>query len=72
MELHLIFFLGLILIAGAAISGLALGWKNPALLGKFNLFILLAAILISIAAVKTAATGGMIRHDEINKGIQNR
>jgi hypothetical protein len=62
------FFLGLMLTAGAAIVCLLVK-KNEQLLKKFTICLFIAAIAISFLAVKTALTGGAIRHPEIkNEG----
>ena len=64
-EMAMFFFIGLMLIAGAGIAALLTSWKDAGKLWKFNLFILIAAALISISAIRTAEKGGEIRHREI-------
>jgi predicted membrane channel-forming protein YqfA (hemolysin III family) len=67
----LFFFLGLMMIAGASIIGLYLSKTKEKLLKPFNLYIFIAAILISLLAIKTASTGGAIRHTEIKTSLSN-
>lgn len=61
----LFFFLGLMIVAGVALIGLYVTKTKERMLKKFNLYLFIAAVLISILAVKTGITGGAIRHSEI-------
>jgi len=68
----LLFFIGLMIIAGASVIGLYITNKKKSLLKKFNLYLLTAAILLSILAFKTGSTGGEIRHSEIKQGLYKK
>jgi uncharacterized membrane protein len=71
-NMALIFFIGLMLTAGVAIIGLYTSKTKETLLKKFNIYLLIASILLSIFAVKTGTTGGNIRHTEIKNGYFNK
>jgi len=63
-----VFFYGLL---ANGILGLGTLWfsrKNPGLMKKLNLVMLVVALAFSILAFKTGATGGTIRHPEIEQG----
>ena len=64
----LLFFIGLMITSALSIVGLYVTKTREKLLGRFNLILLIAAILLSILAVNTGSTGGTIRHTEIKQG----
>ena len=64
-NMALFFFLSLMIITGAASIILYLTKSDDSLLPNFCLYILIAAILVSMLAVETGITGGRIRHTEI-------
>jgi len=64
----LFFFIGLMVTSALSMVGLYMTKTRKNLLGRFNLVLLIAAILLSFFAVKTGSTGGSIRHTEINQG----
>jgi len=63
----LLFFIGLMITSAFSIVGLYLTKTRKKFLKQFNLYLLIAAILLSILAVKTGSTGGAIRHTEITR-----
>jgi uncharacterized membrane protein len=65
----LLFFIGLMIMTAGAFAGLYLSKTKEALLKKFNLYLLFAAILVAFLAVRTGSTGGEIRHPEVRQGI---
>ena len=64
----LLFFIGLLLIGGAALIGLFITRSKELILKKFNLYLLIVAFILSILAFKTGTTGGVIKHVEIKQG----
>lgn len=64
----LLFFIGLMVTTALSMVGLYMTKTKVNLLGRFNLILLIAAILLSFFAVKTGSTGGAIRHTEIKQG----
>ena len=68
-HIALFFFIGLLIISCVALIGLYLTKTKAHLLKKFNQYLLIAAILISLLAVKTGFSGGEIRHSEMKDGI---
>ena len=76
IEIHehiaLLFFIGLMIIAGVSIIGLYITRKKEIFLKKFNLYLLIASILLSVLAYQTGSTGGNIRHSEIKQGIYKK
>ena len=64
----LFFFIGLMVTSALAMVGLYITKTKVQFLKKFNLILLIAALLLSILAVKTGSTGGAIRHIEIKQG----
>lgn len=64
----LFFFIGLMVTSALSMVGLYMTKTKVNLLGRFNLVLLIAAILLSFFAVKTGSTGGSIRHTEIKQG----
>ena len=67
----LLFFIGLMVLAAMALIGLYIAKTKESLTNKFNLYILIAALLLSMLAIKTGSSGGKIRHSEIMK-IENQ
>jgi len=68
-NIALFFFLGLMLTSLLSMIGLYLTKTREKLLKRFSLYLLIAAILVSILAVITGSTGGVIRHTEIKHGV---
>jgi uncharacterized membrane protein len=68
-NIALFFFLGLMLTSLLSMIGLYLTKTREKLLKRFSLYLLMAAILVSILAVITGSTGGAIRHTEIKHGV---
>jgi len=68
-NIALFFFLGLMLTSLLSMIGLYLTKTREKLLKRFSLYLLIAAILVSILAVITGSTGGAIRHTEIKHGV---
>lgn len=66
-----VFFYSLASIAALAIAALWFSRKNPLILRKFILTILILALLSIFLAFQTGTTGGRIRHPEIEKGKFN-
>lgn len=64
-NMAMFFFIGLMMIAAAAIVGLIESRNNETLLRKFNLVLLVCAILVAYSAFLTARSGGLIRHEEV-------
>jgi uncharacterized membrane protein len=64
-NMALFFFIGLMILAGVSMIGLYIIKTKEILLKKFNLYLLIVAILVSILAFETGSTGGKIRHSEI-------
>ena len=67
-----IFFYGLLAIAMIAISALWFSRKKQILMEKFNIAMLIAALLVSGLAYESGITGGKISHPEIEKGIYQK
>jgi uncharacterized membrane protein len=66
-NMAIFFFIGLMIMMAGAFAGLYLSKTKEALLKKFNLYLLIVAILVAFLAVQTGSTGGKIRHPEINQ-----
>jgi len=64
----LFFFIGLMVTSALSMVGLYVTKTKMQFLKKFNLILLISALLLSILAVKTGSTGGAIRHTEIKQG----
>ena len=64
----LLFFIGLMIIGGLSLLGLYFSKKKEIWLKKLNLYLIIAALLMSVLAAITGSTGGEIRHPEIEKG----
>jgi uncharacterized membrane protein len=64
----IIFFIGLMVTTALSMAGLYVTKTKKELLPRFNLWFIIAAMLISFFAVKTGSTGGSIRHTEIKEG----
>ncbi len=64
----LLFFIGMMILAAIGMAGIYLAMKKEELLRKFNLILLIGAIIVSFFAIRTGATGGDIRHAEIQQG----
>ena len=64
----LLFFIGLMVTTTLAAAGLYMTKTKGHLLKQFNLYLIIAAILVSILGVITGTTGGAIRHTEIKQG----
>ncbi|PKP17250.1 MAG: hypothetical protein CVU05_15880 [Bacteroidetes bacterium HGW-Bacteroidetes-21] len=64
----LLFFIGLMIIGGLSLPGLYFSKKKEIWLKKLNLYLIIAALLMSVLAAITGSTGGEIRHPEIEKG----
>ena len=65
----LYFFIGLMVTSALSMVGLYMTKTKVNLLARFNLVLLIGAILLSFLAVKTGSTGGSIRHTEIYQGV---
>jgi uncharacterized membrane protein len=64
----LFFFLGMMITSVLSFIGLYITKTRRNLLRRFSVYLLVAALLLSILAVKTGSTGGTIRHTEIMQG----
>jgi len=71
-NMAIFFFIGLMIMTAGAFAGLYLSKTKEALLKKFNLYLLIAAILLAFLAVQTGSTGGKIRHPEIKQGAMKK
>lgn len=67
-NIALFFFIGLMITAGIAMTGLYMTKTKENLLKRFSLILLIAGILLGILAGFTGSTGGAIRHTEIKQG----
>ena len=67
-----IFFYGLILNGVIAIGALWFSRKNPDLMKKFSVAMLIVATVLLVFAYQTGATAGKIRHPEIEQGIYKK
>ena len=67
-NIALLFFIGLMVTSALSLVGLYITKTKVKFLARFNLYLFIAAILLSILAVKTGSTGGAIRHTEITQG----
>jgi len=67
-QFALFFFIGLLILSVSSMIGLYVTKAKETLLKNFNLYLLIAALLLSILAFETGATGGNIRHTEIKQG----
>jgi FtsH-binding integral membrane protein len=67
-NIALLFFLGLMIVAGIALTGLYLTKTKANLLRPFLLCLLVIALIASVLAVETGITGGAIRHTETKTG----
>ena len=63
-----IFFYGLIAVGILAIAALWFSRKREGLMKKFNISMLILALLVSILAFQAGRTGGLIRHPEMVEG----
>ncbi|MGA3014569.1 MAG: hypothetical protein ABSD71_11135, partial [Bacteroidales bacterium] len=63
-----IFFYGLILLGLISIAALWFSRKREELMKKFNISMLILALLVSILAFQAGRTGGLIRHPEMIQG----
>jgi uncharacterized membrane protein len=68
----LFFFIGLMVTTAFSMAALYITKTKRNLLGRFSLYLLIAALLISLLALKTGSTGGAIRHTEIKEGIYKK
>ncbi len=68
-HLAMAFFTGVMILSILAFAGLYRTKTNEPLLRKFNLYLLILAILVSVLAYFTGSTGGDIRHTEIKEGV---
>jgi uncharacterized membrane protein len=68
-NIALFFFIGLMATSALSIIGLYITKTREKLLSRFSLYLLIAALLLSILAIKTGSTGGAIRHTEIKQGM---
>ena len=71
-NIALFFFIGLMATSALSVIGLYITKTRVNLLKRFSLYLLIAAILLSILAVKTGSTGGAIRHTEIKQGVYKK
>jgi hypothetical protein len=67
-----VFFYGLIAVGLTAIAALWFSRKNDLILKKFSSVMLVVALLALILAWQAGATGGKIRHPEIEQGIYKK
>jgi len=67
-NMALFFFIGLMVTTALSAIGLYMTKTKESLLKRFCLYLLIAALLVSIFAVMTGVTGGAIRHTEIKQG----
>jgi uncharacterized membrane protein len=63
-----VFFYGLIAIGVLSLAGLWFSRKNPGILKKFSIAALILAVVFLVFAYQAGATGGKIRHPEIEQG----
>jgi len=68
-NIALFFFIGLMITAGIALTGLYVSKTKETLLKRFTVILLIGGILLGILAGITGSTGGAIRHSEIKQGI---
>jgi uncharacterized membrane protein len=66
------FFYGLLATGALAIGALWFSRKNVLLLKKFNIAMLVAALLVLVLAFQAGTTGGKIRHPEIEQGVYQK
>jgi uncharacterized membrane protein len=71
-QIALLFFIGMMAITAASLLGIYVTKTKESFLKKFNLLLLVAALLLSLLAIKTGATGGVIRHTEIEQGTYKK
>ncbi len=64
----LFFLIGILILSATALIGLYLSKTKEYLLKKFNIYLLIGALVLSLLALKTGYSGGEIRHTEMEKG----
>lgn len=67
-NIALFFFIGLMFIAALSATALYITKTRANLLKQFSMYLLFAALLVSILAVLTGSSGGAIRHTEVKQG----
>ena len=67
-NMALFFFIGLMITAVIALTGLYVSKTKEILLKRFTVILLIGGILLGILAGITGSTGGAIRHTEIKQG----
>jgi len=63
-----IFFYGVLATGALAIVALWFSGKNPVLMKKLNILMLILSLLVLIPTYQAGLTGGIIRHTEIEQG----
>ncbi len=71
-ELALYYFLSLLFIGALALTGLFLSRASTSVLNKFVILIFILNLLSFYLAIRTAYTGGKIRHSEIENSIPSK
>ena len=67
-----IVFYGILAINAIVLFAWWFARDKPVLLRKFNIVILIVAILVGVMSVQAGLTGGKIRHTEIEQGIYKK
>jgi uncharacterized membrane protein len=68
-NIALFFFIGLMITACIALTGLYMSKTKETVLKRFTVMLLIGGILLGILAGITGSTGGAIRHSEIKQGV---
>ncbi|MDP4281754.1 MAG: hypothetical protein Q8867_06340 [Bacteroidota bacterium] len=71
-SIALFFLIGLMITAVLSVFALFVLRTKKNLLKRFNIILLVIAFLLCALAVRTGATGGEIRHTEIEQGIYRK
>lgn len=71
-NIALFFFIGLMFITALSATALYITKTRANLLKQFSMYLLFAALLVSILAVLTGSSGGAIRHTEVKQGEYNK
>ena len=71
-NIALFFLIGVLAVSGFSMIALYMTKTRETLLKRFSLYLIIAALLVSILAVMTGTTGGAIRHTEIKQGMYKK
>jgi uncharacterized membrane protein len=71
-RMGLYFFIGVLLLAVASAAGAFLAKGREAILKKFNLYLIVCAVIVCIFGVIAGSTGGKIKHNEITQGVYQK